>query len=117
MGRRRRITPAVVRRLALSLPEAVEASHFGHPDFRVRNKIFASLPNDGRSVNLKTTPVNLDALLTADPDTFSDAWNGRWVGARLDRVELSLLRELLTDAWSLTAPKRLAASFRRGQDR
>jgi hypothetical protein len=34
------------RALARSLPEAVEAveaSHMGHPDFRVRKKIFASL--------------------------------------------------------------------------
>ncbi len=31
------------RRAALSLPEATEGAHMGHPDFRVRNKIFASL--------------------------------------------------------------------------
>ena len=37
------------RRLALSLPEAAEASHMDHPDFRVRGKIFATLgyPADG----------------------------------------------------------------------
>jgi hypothetical protein len=28
-------------RLALALPEATEAAHMAHPDFRVRNKIFA----------------------------------------------------------------------------
>ena len=31
------------RRAALSFPEATEGAHMGHPDFRVRNKIFASL--------------------------------------------------------------------------
>ena len=31
------------RRIALSLPEATEGSHFGNPDFRVGNKIFATL--------------------------------------------------------------------------
>ena len=31
------------RRTALRLPEATEGAHMGHPDFRVRNKIFASL--------------------------------------------------------------------------
>jgi hypothetical protein len=36
-------TIAMFRRLALSLPEAAEGAHMGHPDFRVRNKIFASL--------------------------------------------------------------------------
>jgi hypothetical protein len=108
MPRPRWITAATVRRVALALPEAVEGAHFGHPDFRVAGKIFAALPNDGHAVNLKTTPVNLDALVTADPLTFRDAWGGRWVGARLDRVSLPVLRGLLADAWRLVAPKRLA---------
>jgi hypothetical protein len=78
----------------------------------VGGKIFAGLPNDGRSVNLKTTPVNLDALVTADPLTFRDAWGGRWVGVRLDRVSLRVLRGLMADAWRLTAPRRLLTDGR-----
>ena len=31
------------RRMALSLPEASESAHMGHPDFRVRGKIFGLL--------------------------------------------------------------------------
>jgi hypothetical protein len=30
------------RKLALALPEAIEAEHMGHPDFRVGGKIFAT---------------------------------------------------------------------------
>ncbi len=63
---RRPIQHAEVRRLALALPEATEGSHFDRADFRVRNKIFASLPPDGRTVSLKATPANLDALVAAD---------------------------------------------------
>ena len=37
------MTPEAFRELALDLPEAVEASHMGHPDFRVGGKIFATL--------------------------------------------------------------------------
>lgn len=37
------MTVAQFRRLALGLPDAVESSHFNHPDFRVPNKIFATL--------------------------------------------------------------------------
>ena len=112
MRRRRRITPAVVRRLALALPEAFESSHFDQPDFRVHNRIFATLPDDGRTVALKTTPANLDALVTADGATFRDEWRGRWVRIQLDRVSPPLLRDLLADAWRLAAPKRLAAALR-----
>lgn len=110
--RHRRISAAVVRRLALALPDAVEKSHFGQPDFRVNNRIFATLPRDELTVCLKTTATNLDALVSVDSITFRDIWRGRWVAVRLDRVSQSLLRNLIVDAWQLAAPRRLVASFR-----
>ena len=103
-----KMTQAGVRRLALSLPETEEGAHFGRADLRVRKKIFAGLPKDGRTVNLKTTPVNLDALVSQDPATFRDVWDGRWVGVDLSRVRASVLRDLVVEAWRLAAPKRLA---------
>ena len=112
MSRRQPITASVVRQLALALPEAVESSHFDRPDFRVRNKIFATLLPDGGAVILKTTPANLDALVSSDSEMFWDEWRGRWVGVRLDLVSLPVLRDLISDAWELAAPKRLAAARR-----
>ena len=44
------------RRLALSLPEAVESSHMDHPDFRVAGKIFATLGPDETWGMVKLTP-------------------------------------------------------------
>jgi hypothetical protein len=99
-----------VRRLALALPEAVERSHFARPDFRVHNKIFATLPPDGHTVVLRLAPANVDALVSANPATFWNEWRGRWLGIRLDRIALPLLRDLLLDAWRTVAPKRLAAA-------
>ncbi len=112
MRRGRRITLAAVRRLALALPEAVERSHFDVPDFRVRNKIFAALPDGDRAVVVKTDPANADALISWDGTAFWNEWRGRWLGVRLDRVSLPVLRDLLTDAWRLVAPKKLAAVLR-----
>ena len=43
------------RRLALTMPEALEVGHMGHPDFRVGGKIFATLGHDKR-VNLMIEP-------------------------------------------------------------
>jgi hypothetical protein len=37
------MTPNDFRKLALDLPEVVEAQPMSHPDFRVRGKIFATL--------------------------------------------------------------------------
>ena len=39
------------RKIILSQAEAVESEHHGHPDFRVNNKIFATMwPDEKRSV-------------------------------------------------------------------
>ena len=58
------ITRDGFRRLALSLPEATESAHMGHPDFRVRGKIFATLgsPDDGWGM-VKLTPEQQDAFV------------------------------------------------------
>src|SRR5947199_9131166 len=110
MSARRRITPALVRRLALSLPETIESSHFSRPDFRVHNKIFATLPPDGQTVVLRLAPANVDALISADPTAFWNEWRGRWLGIRLDRVALPVLRDPIADAWRTGAPKPLVAT-------
>jgi hypothetical protein len=109
MSRRSPISPKSVRRLALALPDTIES--FAQPDFRVRNKIFATLPDAAHIVCLKTTPANLDALVAADPETFSNEWRGRWLRVRLDRITAPMLAELLFDAWSLVAPKALAKAY------
>ena len=103
----RRITQATGRRLALGLPGAVERSHFKQPDFRVGTKIFATRPDDSRFVVLKSLPANTDALVIADPSTYTDEWRGRWLKIRLNRISLNAFRELLSDAWQLVAPKRM----------
>ena len=108
------ITPAQLRKLALSLPEAEEKSHFEQPDFRVRNKIFAGLSRDGAEGNLKLTPELQAMVLGANPDAFypaAGAW-GRsgWTHFKLEQVQAGELRELLQEAWRLVAPKRLIAA-------
>ena len=112
MSRRSPISANSVRRLALALPNTIESSHFAQPDFRVRNKIFATLPAAANTVCLKTTPANLDALVAAAPETFSNEWHGRWLRVRLDRITAPMLADLLFDAWSLVAPKALAKAYR-----
>src|SRR5207249_6020479 len=105
--RRRRITLAAVRRLALALPEAVERSHFDVPDFRVRNKIFAAFPDGDRAVVVKTDPANADALVSWDGIAFWNEWRGRWLGVGLGRVLVPVLRGLLNDAWRPGAPEKV----------
>jgi hypothetical protein len=101
-----------VRAFALSLPETHEHAHMGRPDLRVRNKIFATLPEDGRTVNIKITPLALDVLMRTDAETYRDAWGSRWVGVELARIEPAELCELIVDGYCLAAPKSLGARVR-----
>jgi len=66
------------RRIALAQPEAVESSHMNHPDFRVRNKIFATIcPGKGNEGALKFTPQQQKQFMKDHPKLFSPA-AGAW---------------------------------------
>ena len=104
-----------IRRAALSLPEAAEATHMGHPDFRVRNKIFASLGlPDAAWGMVKLTPEQQEMLMAAEPAAFkpaASAW-GRSTHVRLAAVDRTILKSALTMAWRNVAPKTLVAKLR-----
>jgi hypothetical protein len=60
------------RRLALSFPEAVEAEHMGHPDFRVGGKIFATLAYPDETYGMvKLSPLDQDKFVKSAPETFT----------------------------------------------
>ena len=108
--------PEELRAFALSFPEAVEIETWGHPTFRVREKIFATLGDSGMS-GVKTSKLEQIALVSSQPDVFSvPAYVGRygWVSVRLDRVDADHLKELVEDAWRQTAPKRLVKEYDAG---
>lgn len=101
------VSQDVVRGLALRLPAVEESSHHGRPDLRVRGKIFATLPVETNSTNLKITPDNFRSLLEREPVVFSKVWGDRWVGVDLDQVSEAGIASLLEDAWRLVAPQAL----------
>jgi hypothetical protein len=103
--------------MALALPQAVERETWGHPTFRVRDKLFASMSPEGDVGGVKATLSEQAALVGRDPATFSvPAYVGRhgWVSIRLAGIDADELRELTVEAWRSTAPKRLVASFDAG---
>jgi hypothetical protein len=109
------LTAANFRRIALSLPEAVEGSHFGKADFRVGKKIFAtlSLQSEGYGV-LLLTPEQQAGMVQDEPKIFSPVpggW-GRKGSTRvlLAKVAPDILEGALRTAWLRKAPKRLPRS-------
>lgn len=97
------------RAVALSLPEAVEQDHHGRPSFRVGGKIFATLWSDER-MNVMLDEGGILTAIESAPTACEQVWWGKRlaaVGVTLVRVDREFLRELLTDAWELKAPRRL----------
>ncbi len=72
------MTPDAFRRLALSFPDTEEASHVGHPDFRVGKKVFATLGYpDARWGMVKLKPEQQTRFIAEHPEIFS-AVKGGW---------------------------------------
>ena len=112
------MTAGQFRRLALSLPEAVESTHFNHPDFRLRNRIFATLGYpDQRWGMVKLTPDQQGELLRVAPEVFRPA-AGAWGRSGSTLVLISAatavaLRPILRSAWENAAAKPRATKRRR----
>ena len=105
------------RRLALSLPEAAEVGHMGHPDFRVRGRIFATLgyPSEAWAM-VKLTPEQQEGFVDREPSVFSPV-KGGWgrrgaTNVRLEAARARGLRLALTTAWRNVAPPDLARRVR-----
>jgi hypothetical protein len=105
------MTAQEFRELALSLPETTEAAHMGHPDFRVRGKIFATLGPDETWGMAKLTPDQQTLFVRTEPTVFRPI-NGAW-GRRgctqifLEAASEPSVRQALVAAWRNVAPKRL----------
>lgn len=72
------ITPATVRSLALSLPEATEAPHHDMTSFRVGGRIFATVTSEGDRVHVFISPDEVPAYCAEYPGQVQEL---RW-GAR-----------------------------------
>ena len=87
------MTPDQFRRLALALPESTEGTHMAHPDFRVRNRIFATLgyPDSNFGMVRLTPDQQRDAIQRA-PEAFRPA-AGAWGRSGSTLVVLAAITE------------------------
>ncbi|HEX4599864.1 MAG TPA: MmcQ/YjbR family DNA-binding protein [Gemmatimonadales bacterium] len=110
------MTADAFRRLALGLPETSEGAHSGHPDFRVRGKIFATLAwPDAAWAMVKLTPEEQEFFIHAEPEAFVPV-KGTWgrqgsTNVRLKAGKQPAVRSALVAAWRRAAPQRLADEF------
>ena len=105
---------ATFRTIALSLPDAVERETWGEATFRVRDRIFAMMRSDGTRGSIKASKQEQAALLASDPDTFfypDYVGVHGWIGVVVRHADTEEIRELLTEGWRMTAPKRSVRAF------
>jgi hypothetical protein len=109
------VTEDDVRREALALPATTEKPSYGTPGFRVKDKLFARVREEGDVLVVWRWDVDeKDALIAAEPEKFftTTHYDGHpTVLVRFGAVDVDELRDLLTESWRIRAPKRLRAEF------
>jgi hypothetical protein len=92
------------RKLVLSFPDAEEHAHHGHPDFRVRGKIFATLgyPDQTRGM-VQLTPEQQAEFVHDHPLVFSPV-PGKWgqngsTSVNLPKTTAAVLKVAVEAAW------------------
>ena len=107
------------RRIALTLDGARESAHMGHPDFRVDNRIFATLDPGDRFGMVALTPEQQHELLESHPEAFTPeagAWGrGGSTRVHLETADEEIVGEALTLAWQNAVRKNQAKRAPRPQ--
>jgi len=106
---RGRIRCMSARSIALSLPEAEESDHHGIPSFRVRGKIFATVPDEDH-VRVMAGEAEIHAAVAEDPVSCREFfWGTRLACVVVDTrsADPGLVRSLLFEAWARKAPSAL----------
>jgi hypothetical protein len=102
-------TLAHARKLALALPEATEQDHHGLASFRIRGKIFATVP-DKTHLRVMVDEMEIRAAVAENPTACQELYWGRKLAAVVVDLPVAtsgLVQDLLTDAWIRKAPSKL----------
>lgn len=104
-----------VRAIVADLPRAYERVVGGRAKFRVGGYVFAVLSDDDERLGFAVPREERDGLVASEPDKFlpplpqDERYN--WMRLRLAAVDRDELTELVTDAWAMCVPKRVAAAY------
>jgi len=108
------VTVADVRKVALSLPRTEEHLIRDHVKFRVRQIVYASVSPDETTLGVGFPKEQRAALIASEPGKFAlprlSDQRFHWVHARMAALGEDEMRELITDAWRMVVPKKVAAA-------
>jgi hypothetical protein len=107
------VTVDDVRRVALALPRTEEHLIRDRVKFRVGRIVYVAFSRDERSMGFGFPKDERVALVAAEPEKFfmpiASDLRYHWVEAWLDALDEAEMRELVTDAWRMVVPRRVAS--------
>lgn len=99
-----------IRNYIMNLPESIEVEHWGKRSFRIKNKIFAILQEDGATLTIKASAEDIEILTQLDPrifqvpKTFS---NLNYMHINMEQIDPEEAKSFILKAWRSVAPKKL----------
>lgn len=108
------VTVQDVRAWAMSHPRTEEHLIRDHVKFRVGRIVYASVSPDETTMGFGFPREERAALVAAEPAKFSlprpSDMRYQWVRAQMAALSPAEMRELITDAWCMVVPQRVAAA-------
>jgi len=110
------VTVKAARKLALSFEAADEKPHFDRFAFRVKGKIFCTLSEEKKDLNLKLTLHEQSVFCKADSEVIHPVTGGwrrqGWTTIHLPKAPKAFFRDALTTAYCNIAPLKLAEKYK-----
>lgn len=108
------VTVEDVRRLAMTLPRSTEHLIRGRVKFRVGQIVYLAFTRDEKVMGFAFPKEWRAGLVEAEPDKFcmpepsDERFN--WVCVRVDAIDEAEMRTIVTEAWRMVVPARVAAA-------
>jgi hypothetical protein len=111
------VTESQIRRIAMSLPGAYEqASYDGRPSWRTRPRMFTWIRDEPEALVVWVDSLDeKELMIAAEPRVFftTPHYDGYpMVLVRLEAIDATRARELITESWRLRAPRTLLKAAR-----
>jgi hypothetical protein len=109
------VTAQDVRACAMELPRTEEHLIRDQVKFRIERIVYLALSADETVLAFAFPREERAALIASEPQKFfmprpSDE-RYHWVRAHMSELTVAEMRELVTDAWRMVVPKKVAAAF------
>jgi hypothetical protein len=107
------VTVEEIRGVAVALPRTEEALVRDRVKFRVKRIVYVALSRDETTMGCGFPRDQRAEAVAAEPEKFflpiPSELRYQWIEVRMAAIDAAEMRELVTDAWRMVVPKRLAA--------